>query len=339
MKFLGKGGEACVYGPFSYVELISLFPNRNEFSKLPSGKSSSYIVKLFHEKVKETIKNRMKELQKIPYPDSIILPLLFSSISTQEAKHKFDFQPKKDIPCVDVEIQKYGGDELYMFLNKSSTKLRFRDFKDIYTCFQKILADFFVYVYKYGWIVTDVKPENMVIRKENGKYVVRVIDLQANPKTAPSRMITTYLQLLPIQYFHSYFKTTKENWSSYEKSYIQNAIKKYNQNSQQGKLMRQIHNNMESFENQVFPLFSKSNIDPLDTTFFVALYPIFCYILWIIITNKIILKSQEEKEIIQCIKSFCIRVLKRRGKVLRDKDPNVSINRFLQEMNLCFHHP
>lgn len=330
---IGRGGQARILGPFQLSQLQTMFPpdELKDFSK-----DEKYIVKIYDncKPWTQSDKKRLIKLKKIPFPEVVVFPLVLTMISPQKIQQVFGIQ-KKEFSC--VEIQPFGGENLFSFFYQPiRNNIPFSHFLEVWDFVKKILANCFVWIYHYHLIITDIKPENMLIHEDNGKWKLKLIDISAYPLQAKSRTITTDLELLPLEYFNTYFKTS-ENWESRKKKFIQKNRQKYQKDtSSWGEVLRQIHNKLSKFQ-QVVPYIQSQPQDSLNLTFFLVIYPLFVNILRLIYVNLIEVESDEQVMILEKIRSFCIKILTQRGRVISSSNPAQSMKRFLKEMSLSSH--
>lgn len=334
MKQIGSGGEATVFGPVTFSELKSLLQTRQIQRLDPDQK---FIVKVYDKKQDFGQKHRslIQKLKKIPYPDRVILPLLRTRLPRSKIQTLFPkvAQSSPTVDFFDVEIQKFGGKDLFGLLFEPVQKnipasVFFRLWNDI----KKILANCFVWIVRHDLIITDIKPENMVIDQQK----LMLIDLSAYLPEQKTRTLTMDIQLLPSQYFHQMFRgVSEESWEKRKKRFVEKSSEIYDspKTSAFHRVLHQIHNQAGTFE-QAFRQYSSSPIDRQDGRLFLVVYPLFVLMLRLIYVNKIETTNEAERQKVDAIRRFCIDVLKRRGKILVSSDRESDMKRFLKEMNL-----
>lgn len=335
MNQLGSGGEATVYGPLHYSQM-QLFLTTRQIQGLDP--KQQFIVKVFHrpKSFEEKKKKLIETMKKIPYPENVLLPLFWAKIPRKKVETYF---PKvatehPSIPIFDLEVQRFGGQDLFGYLFEPLRKnIPASTFFKIWEGVRKIIADCFVWIVQHDLMITDIKPENMVIDQQN---TLRLIDVSAYPPDKSGHTLTLDLQLLPSQYFNSMFMGTSiDSWEKRKTRFVQKASRVYNLpvKTQFARVLRQIHNNEPSFAD-AFRNYSNSLLERKDAMLFFVIYPLFILMLRLILVNKVITINDNDREKIDRIREFCIEILKRRGRIIHQGDPNMGMKHFLTAMKM-----
>lgn len=290
---LGSGNEAIVFGPFTRHDLLDMgihLPVANTDHK--------YILKVF--------KDRFEKLPPIKAPrGSIIFPietLTWDGVRLGTYLRWKDARPNKSYI---IEVQEYGGYDMYDFLVDRYTYFTSTDFGQVWKSVIAIFEDVYPLIGHENRLLLDIKTENMVW---DGRRL-RLIDLHLGGQE--TQVFTPSIMNMPIQFLHRYWNK-KRNIDVHFKE----VSKKYYESPQNPyfNLLHKLHDQVSSLQ-ELLPLFDTQNV--LSTKeiqrlkFFFVVYPIFMTILIMFELRKIRMDSHVRQ--IYRIRDFCFQTIYDRG--------------------------
>jgi serine/threonine protein kinase len=132
---------------------------------------------------------------------------------------------------ITFEIQQYGGIEFFDFLSDyhSEWKHEYRKVMRATKCLFDILVGLLKLIKDSNVMITDLKPENMVVNVETGE--ISLIDLEFFPLGVEEHLdfvptMTMYPDLVPPQFYNSIFYSNSNNTRQHYKNHYLERVQK-----------------------------------------------------------------------------------------------------------------
>jgi hypothetical protein len=182
-------------------------------------------------------------------------------------------------------------------------------FLKLWRCIPDILEDSCHILFDNNLIMTDIKVANMVLSSDKK---LRLIDVDINPNTNTSRVITPNIYTLPPQYFSDNWWGNRQN-----KNYLMDVHRSHYDNLQSHAtrlvlyVLHFIHRNQDPYT-----LARDEKLTPQENMFqrfFFVAYPLLVMVLTMVLTNCVDIRTKEEHDRVKRVLSFCLRFLQKRG--------------------------
>jgi hypothetical protein len=321
-NIIGHGSEAFVFGPFTYTTLLHL--NFIDMSELL--RSKKYILKVYKDSY-ITNKNFKKNekmyanIRKCVQHDSVIFPLKIVTIKGQLLNVYFNFPDNiYDEDYYKVELQIYGGAEFndFLIVKPHIVRITMKQFIEIWNSILDILEDVYSILEKFNCVITDVKPNNMVISLISRKYKVRLVDMQITSiNYNKTRIITPDILKMPVQYFNNVWWNLNKNKEKIIKGvlheYKKRSIRKYLSDPEINYILSFIHGGKGNLDEWIKKYSSgKLTKEQMKTQrIFFVVYPLFNSIISLVLEKTVRDDTNDPK--LRFIISKCLLTLVSRG--------------------------